>query len=98
MPVRLWWRQPRKKVAELKQACTRYAQALAEQGAIDVPLVAVRRAPADAAAASVWSLLLPAHWVPPVWRALAYAGARPAGLRECAAHFSQGCQGAGLRA
>ena len=47
--------------------------------------MAVRRAPADAGAAPVWSLLLPAHWVPPVWHALVFAGARPAGLRECAA-------------
>lgn len=52
-------------------------------GAPDVPLIAVRRAPIDAAAAPAWSLVLPARWVLPVWRALVFAGARPAGLREC---------------
>lgn len=50
--------------------------------------MAVRRAPVDAAAAPAWSLLLPAHWVPPVWHALIFAGAHPAGLRECAARSS----------
>ena len=74
------------------------SQALAGQGATEVPLVAVRRAPADAAAVPVWSLLLPAHWVPPIWHALVFAGARPAGLRECAALSFQHYQGVGLRA
>ncbi|KAK9819579.1 hypothetical protein WJX81_006009 [Elliptochloris bilobata] len=56
--------------------------ALAEWAATETPLVAVRHAPVDAVAAPTWALLLPAHWVPPVWHALVFAGARPAGLRE----------------
>ena len=58
--------------------------------------MAVRRAPADAAAAPAWSLLLPAHWVPPIWHALVFAGARPAGLREYAALSLPALSGCGV--
>ena len=73
--------------AGVQDACQPLCSALqegAKRGAVHVPLVAVRRAPADAAAAPAWVLLVPAGCVGPVWRALVLAGARAAGLRECA--------------
>eukprot|EP00884_Botryococcus_braunii_P020904 jgi/Botrbrau1/7498/Bobra.0095s0034.1 len=58
------------------------ASHLCGQGGDACSILAIRRESPDRGGVGGWSLVVPAGWIPPLWLALAYQGATPAGLLE----------------
>ncbi|EFJ45760.1 hypothetical protein VOLCADRAFT_93949 [Volvox carteri f. nagariensis] len=81
----------------VRQSRSARARTAAGPGGSDLTVRVCDTAPATSlleSPGSGWSLVLPAHWVMPVWMALAFTGARPTGQsewRQLAAHFRTPC-------